>query len=148
MIIDSLKGLERYTSFHPHFQKAFDFIRKEKLEQLPVGLHPIEGDELLCQIWEGDATTRENATLMAHDSYIMIHLLLEGSEIIAHKDRSNCDAEQALYKESEDLLLFKEQGENLVSLSPGNLAILFPHDAYTAAIGNGPIKKAIIRVRY
>ncbi|WP_244939792.1 YhcH/YjgK/YiaL family protein [Kaistella daneshvariae] len=37
MIIDTLKNADKYTSLHPLFAKAFEYLRENNLENLPDG---------------------------------------------------------------------------------------------------------------
>ncbi|MDD2583672.1 MAG: YhcH/YjgK/YiaL family protein [Bacteroidales bacterium] len=146
MILDSLKGFERYLNFHSRFAKAYEYMVKTDLDKLEKGEHPILGKEIYCTIWEGEGKGIEIPKLEVHDSYIDIHILLEGSETIGIRDRSKCNGENISYNHQKDIAFLEEIPENFISLSPGNIAVIFPHDAHAPLIGEGIIKKAIIKV--
>lgn len=146
MIVDSLRGFERYLHFHPRFAKAYEFMIKTNLNDLEEGKYPIMGKEVYCVIWAGDGKGLEIPKLEVHDSYIDIHILLEGYETIGIRDRSRCDGDNVPYDKEKDIAFLEEPAENFINLSPGNLAVIFPHDAHAPLIGEGRIKKAIIKI--
>jgi YhcH/YjgK/YiaL family protein len=147
MIIDSVKGFERYTRLHPLFEKVFEFMRKQGFEELAPGRYEIEGNNLYCNVWEGDGKGMELPRPEVHDSYIDIQVLIEGNETIGHRDRGRCNDENISYDDMKDIAFMKEDPEVFVSLAPGYFAILYPHDAHSPLIGSGKIKKAIFKVK-
>ncbi len=148
MIVDSIKGFERYINFHPRFAKAYEFMIKTDLSKLAVGQHPIMGKEIYCIISENSVEGLEIPKLEVHDSYIDIHILLEGSETIGHRDRSRCNGDNIAYNQSEDIAFLDEAPENFINLEPMNIAVIFPYDAHAPLIGNGTIKKAVIKILF
>ncbi|MDP3453395.1 MAG: YhcH/YjgK/YiaL family protein [Bacteroidales bacterium] len=148
MITDSLKGLDRYVNLHPRFQKAYEYISKNRLEDLKPGEYEISGREIYCTIWEGEGKGMELPKLEVHDSYIDIHILLEGSETIGFRDRGKCVGDNIPYDQTRDIAFLEEEPENFLILSPGNMAIIFPHDAHAPLIGEGIIKKAVVKVLF
>ena len=146
MIIDSLKGFERYLSLHPKFPKVYEFLAKSDLHSMEPGRYPIEGKEVYYTVWEGEGKGDDIPPLEVHDSYIDIHLLIEGSEVIGHTNRSRCSGENISYDNERDIAYLEDIPENFVNLSPENIAIIFPHDAHAPLIGKGKIKKMVIKV--
>ena len=88
----------------------------------------------------------EDAKLEIHDSYIDIHVLLEGSETIGLKDRSKCNTDNTKYQEADDIAFLEEEPENYVVMGVNNLAIIFPADAHAPLLGAGNYKKAVFKV--
>lgn len=149
MIIDSLKSFERYLKYHPGFDKVGAFLKKNDLYALEPGRYDIDEHNSWCTVWEGEAAGMETLPkLEVHDSFVDIHILLEGMETIAYKDRARCEGDtQAKYDEAEDVALLEDEPEVFVSLAPGNMLFCFPKDAHAALIGTGRIRKAVIKVR-
>ena len=149
MIIDSVKSFEKYKILVPGFDKVYDFLRGNKLQELEEGKHEIDGKNVYCTVYSGELKDLGEAPLEVHDSYIDIHVVIEGAETIGIKDRALCN-DQGLnvkYKEEEDLAyLNDDQPENYVSLGENNLAIIFPADAHAPLMGDGTIKKAVFKV--
>jgi len=147
MILDSLRGFERYLNLHSRFEKVYTYMLKNKLHEMEPGEYPVFGKDIYCTIWEGEGKGLEIPLLEVHDTYIDIHVLLEGSETIGIRDRSRCNSDNITYDEAKDVAFLEEAPENFVSLGPGNIAVIFPHDAHAPLIGEGKIKKAIIKVK-
>ena len=147
MIIDSLRSFERCTGFHHRFPKVYEYLRKTDINNLEQGEYPIIEKEIVCKIWSGGGKGIDIPKLEIHDSYIDIHILLEGSETIAHKDRALCSYSDNIdYNEAEDIAFLDDEPANFVNLGEGSLAIIFPRDAHAPLIGEGHIKKAVIKV--
>ncbi|HBY02936.1 MAG TPA: YhcH/YjgK/YiaL family protein [Rikenellaceae bacterium] len=147
MIVDSIRGFERYLNIHPRFEKVYTYILKTNLHTLEPGEYPVVGKEIYCKIWEGPGKGIEIPKLEVHDSYIDIHIVLTGSETIGIRDRSRCMCDNINYDEQKDIAFLEEIPENFISLGEDNLAVIFPHDAHAPLIGEGFIKKAIIKVK-
>ncbi|GAB1474137.1 YhcH/YjgK/YiaL family protein [Bacteroidota bacterium] len=146
MIVDSLKGFERYIHLHPRFPKAYEFMIKNRLEEMEVGEYPILGKEIYCKIWEGEGKGLTIPKLEVHDSYIDIHILLKGEETIGVRDRSRCNGDNVPYDQEKDIAFLEEEPEIFLNMGPGTAAALFPHDAHAPLIGNGIIRKAVIKI--
>jgi len=146
MIIDSLKGFERYINLHKGFAKVYDFIRQNDLNEMPAKRYDIDGNNIYCTIWEGDANGLELPDLEVHDSYIDIHILLEGTETIGYRDRGRCNGDNIPYDTEKDIAFLPEEPESFITLGQNNIAIIFPYDAHSPLIGTGKIKKAVIKV--
>lgn len=148
MIIDSVKSFERYRDFHKGFDKVYDFLKKNDLGKLAEGKYPIVENEIWCSIQTSDGRDVDPMPQMeVHDSFIDIHILLEGEETIGFKDRAKCNTDSAKYDEAKDVALFDELPDAYVSPGVGNFVVCFPTDGHTPLLGNGKIHKAIFKVR-
>ena len=107
MILDSLKSFERYITLHERFGKVYEFIKSHDLHSLEDGKHVIEEDNIWCTVSTSEA--REDAPLEVHDSFIDIHIVLEGTEIMGFRDRSGCLGVGVSYDEASDTALMKER---------------------------------------
>lgn len=146
MILDSLKSFEKYQTLQEGFDKVYQFIKKNDLYSLEPGQYDIDGKKVYCTISEGELRDVEDAKLEIHDSYIDIHVLLEGSETIGIKDRSKCNTDNTKYQEADDIAFLEEEPENYVVMGVNNLAIIFPADAHAPLLGAGNYKKAVFKV--
>lgn len=147
MIIDSILSFERYSDLHSGFSKVHDFIKKHDLKSLEAGKYVIEENNIWCEISENKAKEPEESELLVHDSFIDIHIVTEGTEIIGFKDRVKCSTDNVKYDEAMDVARLKDEPEVFVSCSDDNFVICFPKDAHAPLIGNGIIKKAVFKVR-
>ncbi|HBZ35864.1 MAG TPA: YhcH/YjgK/YiaL family protein [Bacteroidales bacterium] len=147
MIIDSLRGFERYLNLHSKFEKVFSYIIKNDVHKLEPGEYSVVGKDIYFTIWEGEGKGMVIPKLEVHDSYIDIHILLEGNETIGFRDRSRCNGDGITYDPEKDIAFLEEMPENFINLAPDNLAIIFPYDAHAPLIGEGKIKKAVFKVK-
>ncbi|MDR3132548.1 MAG: YhcH/YjgK/YiaL family protein [Prevotellaceae bacterium] len=147
MIIDSLTGLERYFSLNRHFEKVFKFLRSQPLHELAEGRYAIDGDNAYLTVSVGEGRNAGDAKLEVHDSYIDIQMPLEGVETIGWRDRCYCEQLSGTYDEAKDIAFFDDPAETFFTLEPMTLAILFPHDAHAPLIGEGKIKKLVVKVK-
>jgi len=146
MILDSLKSFEKYKTLQEGFDKVYQFIKKNDLYSLEPGQYDIDGKKVYCTISEGELRDVEDAKLEIHDSYIDIHVLLEGSETIGIKDRSKCNTDNTKYQEADDIAFLEDEPENYVVMGTGNIAVIFPADAHAPLLGTGNFKKAVFKV--
>ncbi len=146
MIVDSLKSFEKYQSLGEGFDKVYQFIRKKDLHKLEEGKHIIDGEKAYLTFWKGELKGLEDAKLEIHDSYIDIHVLLDGAETIGIKDRATCSVENSKYDELKDIAFVDDAPSNYVTLGINNFAIIFPADAHAPLMGQGECKKAVIKI--
>lgn len=147
MILDSLKSFEKYQTLHEGFDKVYQFLRKNNLQTLEVGEYEIDGKKAYCKIWQGELKGLEAPKLEVHDSYIDIHVLLDGSETIGLKDRGKCSDDATPYDEANDITFYDEEPENYVVMGVNNMAVIFPADAHAPLMGEGTCKKAVFKVQ-
>ncbi|MBO5699789.1 MAG: YhcH/YjgK/YiaL family protein [Bacteroidales bacterium] len=146
MILDSLKSFEKYQTLQEGFDKVYQFIKKNDLYSMECGKYEIDGKRVYCTISEGELRDVEEAKLEIHDSYIDIHVLLDGSETIGLTDRSKCNTHDTKYQEADDIAFLNDEPENYVVLGVGNIAIIFPADSHAPLLGSGNYKKAVFKV--
>ncbi len=146
MIIDSLESFEKYLNLHKDFDKVYDFIKSNKLVELESGLYPIVENDVWCVIWEGEPKA-EVPKLESHDSFVEIHILLEGQECVGFKDRVKCNIEEVDYDEANDRAFYLDSPEAYIDYGVYNFIICFPKDAHSPLIGDKKLKKAIFKVR-
>jgi YhcH/YjgK/YiaL family protein len=147
MIIDSLTGLERYFPLNRHFKKVFQFLRNQPLHELAEGRYTVDGDNAYLTVSIREGKNAADAKLEVHDSYIDIQMPLEGVETIGWRDRSHCEQLSGQYDEATDTAFFDDPAETFFTLEPMTIVILFPHDAHAPLIGNGTIKKIVVKVK-
>ena len=148
MIIDSLKSFDKYLNIHENFPKVLDFINSNDLHKLEEGNYVIVENDVWCSIQNREAASFEEPNkLEVHDSFLDVHILLEGNETIGFRDRVKCDTAEVVYDEANDIAMMNEDPEVYVSCGVDNFLICFPTDAHAPLLGYGKIKKAVIKVR-
>lgn len=148
MVIDSLKNAHRYIDLHPLFTKAFEYINSQDLDNLEVGKYEI-ADGLLAIVSNKEAMTQEesSAKFECHNKNIDIQLCIKGEESIGWKPRGDCKDQKGDYNEEKDVLFFNDSPDMYFGLRDEQFAIFFPTDVHAPMIGEGLIKKMVIKVR-
>ena len=148
MIIDTLKNADKYFSLNPKFEQAFAFIRSTDLDNAPDGKSEI-GEGLKAIFSNAPGKTRETslAKFECHDEHIDIQLCIRGRETIGWTPREKCVTPNGGYNDEKDVQLYHDPADTFFELSDGQFAILFPEDVHAPMIGEGMIRKLVIKVR-
>jgi YhcH/YjgK/YiaL family protein len=147
MIIDSLTNAEKYSSLHPRFAKAFEFIKSQNLEDMEVGKYPIDGAELHAAVSEKEGVKKEDAKFEAHDHFIDIQVCPKGHETLGWKPRHKCTDIKIPYNPEKDVTFFNGTPDTYFQLHEGQFAIFYPEDVHAPMIGEGLVKKLVLKVK-
>lgn len=148
MIIDSLNNAVTYYSLHPNFKKAFDYINQNDIVNLNEGTHQI-AEGLKAIVIVGEGTTKEESIkgFECHDKNIDIQISIQGPEHFAWKPREKCNNPNGDYSDEKDVRFFHDAPDMFFQLHENQFAILYPEDVHSAMIGNGTLKKIVIKVK-
>lgn len=148
MIIDTIKNAEQYFSLHPLFAAAFAFIRETDLANVPDGKSDIaEGLKAIFSNAPGKTKEASLAKFECHNKNIDIQLCINGTETIGWKPREKCITPNGGYNEEKDVQLYYDDADTFFQLTNGQFAIFFPEDVHAPMIGEGDIKKLVIKVK-
>jgi biofilm protein TabA len=147
MIIDTLANAGKYTNLHKHFAKAFEYIASQNLETIEPGKYPIDGTELHAAVSFKDGVTVADAKFEAHNNYIDIQVCPAGTEQLGWKPRNTCTQPKGEYNAEKDVIFYNDKPDMYFSLQAGQFAIFFPEDVHAPMIGEGPIKKLVLKVK-
>lgn len=149
MIIDNLSNAKKYFSVHPLFAKAFEYIQSQNLETIESEKYEIEGDSLKAIVSDKPGKTVEESTAKfeCHDKHIDIQLCIKGNEKIGWKPRNTCTQLKEEYNAEKDVSFYKDAPDMYFQLTDNQFAIFFPEDVHAPMIGEGDIKKMVIKVK-
>lgn len=147
MILDTLSNTDKYKNLHPRFARAFDYIESLSLEGLAVGNYEIEGKDLYALISLKEGIKAEEAKLEAHNQYIDIQVCPTGTETLGWKPRAACKDIKTDYNEEKDVIFYNDTPDTYFQLKAGQFAIFYPEDVHAPMIGEGLIKKLVIKVK-
>jgi YhcH/YjgK/YiaL family protein len=148
MIIDTLQNASKYFSVHPLFEKAFAFIQATDLQNATDGKSDItEGLKAIFSNATGKTKEASLAKFECHDKNIDIQLCISGKESICWKPREKCSKPNGEYNGEKDVRYFSDDPDTSFQLRDGQFAIFFPGDVHAPMIGDGPIKKLVIKVK-
>ena len=147
MIIDSLDNSAHAEKAHPLFKKVFDYFKSIDFSSLEEGKTLLEGDDIFFMVSTIEGKEREIAALETHHKYIDIQLPVSAPEIFGWKPLCNLANLSATYDTEKDISFFKDVPETYFKIAPGNFVVFFPEDAHAPGIGNGAIKKIVVKVK-
>jgi YhcH/YjgK/YiaL family protein len=149
MIIDSLSSSARYTSLHPLFAKAFEYINSIDLTTLEDGKFDIDGDNIrgIMASKNGVTTAESIAKFECHNKHIDIQVCIKGNETIGWKPRPACVSQRGEYNTEKDVLFYDDAPDTYFGLSDMQFAIFYPEDVHAPMIGEGQIKKLVLKIK-
>jgi len=149
MIIDTIKNASKYYNVHPLFAKAFEYIQHTELDTIEMGKYAIDGDNLkaIFSNKQGMTSAESTAKFECHDKHIDIQLCIKGNEEFGWKPREKCKMENGGYNPEKDVQLYNDVPDMFFKLTDGQFVIFFPDDVHAPMIGEGEIKKLVIKVK-
>ena len=91
MILDTLENGNKYTSLHPGFKVAFDYLNATDLNALEVGKFEIApGVKAIVSDSEGKTAEVALQKFECHNKNIDIQVCIRGNETIGWKPRQDC----------------------------------------------------------
>ena len=126
MIFDSLKNSALYYSLNPRLEKAFGFIASTDWEKMEPGIHELE----------------------IHNAYLDIQVLVRGErETFGWSERAVLSKPLGGFDAEKDIQLFDDEPQTCYTIRPGQFTILMPEDGHAPMVGEGSIRKIIVKVR-
>ncbi|MGE5522008.1 MAG: YhcH/YjgK/YiaL family protein [Candidatus Dadabacteria bacterium] len=147
MILDILTNSDNYVSLHKRFEKAFEFLKTQDLKTIEVGKYPIVGTDIHASVSYKDGVQVSDAKFEAHNNYIDIQVCIAGNEKLGWKPRSKSSEPKGEYNVEKDVIFYNDKPDTYFDLKEGQFAIFFPEDVHAPMIGQGPIKKIVIKVK-
>lgn len=148
MIFGSTTNLEEYAFLEDKIKACFDFYKENDMENMEIGIHKIDGDDLFVNIVEYDTTTPENRFWEAHKEYLDLHLMLLGEEKINLNFLK--EMEVLDYDPEADFQAANGEKNSSVDLKVGDFLICYPSDVHMTALQiDDPVytKKAIFKIK-
>jgi YhcH/YjgK/YiaL family protein len=146
MILDILENAHRYPELHKDFAKAFDFLLRPGLKDMPAGKYEIDGENVYAIVSKEHGRRKEDALLETHEKYIDIQLVLAGTDEMGWKPKSLCKKPAGKYNQETDEQIFADEPDAWISTKNGSFAIFFPEDAHMTLISSGRIHKVVVKI--
>lgn len=150
MIVDTLANADKYTSIHPLFAKAFEYIKSQNLAELEIGKFDVaEGLKAIVAEKAGMTAAESIAKFECHNNNIDIQLCIRGNETIGWKPRSTCTSQKGDYNPEKDVVFYNDAPDMYFNLTDSQFAIFFPEDVHAPmiAINDQPVKKLVMKVK-
>ncbi|MFK8281295.1 YhcH/YjgK/YiaL family protein [Capnocytophaga cynodegmi] len=146
MILSDLSQSSRYEKLHSAFPKVFQYVKSHNLLNAELGKIEIDGDKVFIINSEPECLSKENQVLEYHRKYLDIHILLSGEETIGWKNLADCKQEKKAFDEENDYGLYEDKPTTYITLKPNQFAIVYPEDAHAPIIGEGKIRKLVVKI--
>lgn len=146
MIIDRIENAKRYQELHPLFSESFTFLESIDLKAFPNEKKELRGEKLFALFFNGKGSGTSHPKLEAHKRYIDIHFVLEGMDLFAYRNTTQCENVHSAYNEKDDYVLFSDEPSGFFPIKAGGFVIVFPEDAHAPATGTEEVKKVVLKV--
>ncbi|MDD3108449.1 MAG: YhcH/YjgK/YiaL family protein [Alistipes sp.] len=147
MILDTFEHRASYYNLAPRMQQAFEALAALDLHALSDGRHEIDGSHIYMTVSHTPLREPQQAPLEAHNRYIDIQILVEGTEEgFGWSPRGALKAPVGVFDTAQDIQFFEDTPVTYYTLRPGEFTIFMPQDAHAPMIGQGMIHKIIVKV--
>lgn len=147
MILGNLDNTAIYEQLSPLFKKAFEYLKTLDYNNLETGKTELQGKDLYVNITDSKLKTVEDAKMEVHNLYADIQLPVSTAETFGWIDRSKLKDERDPYNPEKDIQFFKEKSTSYVTILPRDFVIFFPEDGHAPQIGEGDIRKIVVKVK-
>lgn len=131
-------------------QRVLSYYGAHCLAAMDNGQHSIDGDDFFVNIFTYTTQPPDERIWEAHRRYIDAHVVLEGSEMVAHAFTG--DSKPGAYHAERDCLeIAPQHGNTHFILKPGYMALLYPEDAHQTGIvvpdtAPAAVRKAVFKI--
>ena len=147
MIVDLLDNADQYLTLNAGFKTALAFLTRPDIKDLAPGRHEVDGERVFAIIENAPGCKKEDAELEAHEIYIDIQLVLEGTDNMGWKLKTTCQQISRAYKPEMDTQFYADEPDVFVPVYAGMFAMFFPNDAHMPRISSGNLHKVIAKVK-
>jgi len=147
MILDTLENSDRYTSLHKSFVKAFEFLKRTNLKELPIGTYEIDSNLIYAMISIEQGRSINEAKLETHERYIDIQFIVSGTDTMGWKTKKSCISSRGDYDQNSDVQFFEDSPASFIAVKSNSFAIFFPEDAHMPLISDEELHKVVIKVK-
>jgi biofilm protein TabA len=148
MVIDSLANAETYYGLHKNFKVAFEYLKAQDLENMEIGTVEVaDGVKVIVSDKPGVTAETASGKFECHNKNLDIQLCIRGNETIGWKPRADCKSPKGEFNEEKDVIFYADAPDTHFQLKGGQFAIFYPTDVHAPMIGEGMIKKLVVKVR-
>ena len=153
MIVGTNKDLRMpCPSLQKRFEKAMAWLAAESWKGLPLGKHPIDGDDVFALISEYDSKLLSQGKLETHRVYADVQMVIEGEEWMFSRAEAGLETSVPYNADNDiDFRVGDSKGCDAIHMLPGQVVVLFPSDAHMPGISVDEqpkhIHKLVMKVR-
>lgn len=146
MILGSVGEFADFYKMHPLFGQAFDFLQRSNFSKMEPGLYVLMEGQLTATLMDVEGKQPKDAKLEAHKQFIDIQLVVKGCETMGWSPLASCTHEIAGYNAEKDISFYNDPASSYITVNPGECVIFYPNDCHAPCIGEGPIRKVVVKV--
>ena len=148
MILAKNVNARDYLGIHPNLDLALERITPEFLSSLGEERVDIIPGEVWCTKFSYETIRDEESFFEAHEKFLDIHLMLDGSERVEVAPPNTLEQFQSVPEN--DFYAYRGEGHYKMVLSPGDFLVVFPADAHKIKMqvdGPCPVTKAVFKIK-
>lgn len=150
MIITDLNHIDRQIGMSPELRKAFDFLRRRDILDLPDGRVELDGDRVYAIVQRYETVSAELPKFEYHRKYIDVQYIAAGEEVIGWALVERMTVTES-YDGDKDICFgtVKRGTWTPAHLQAGQLMVLWPEDAHAPKLAAGPlapVMKIVVKV--
>lgn len=143
--LNYIEFAKQYHANKATWDKVMDFLRERNLELMPPGKYPIVGDDAVATLSEGPAKKLDTAGWEAHRRYIDLHFVVKGKEKIGVLGKDSVIITRP-YDDIKDVENYYIKGK-FQTATPDEFFLFFPGEIHQPNLGNGTVRKLVIKIR-
>lgn len=132
------------------FRKAYEFLARTDVADLPLGRVDIDGDEVFANVQEYDTVPASEKQMEAHRRYYDVQFVATGEEVMEYAPLAGLEEAQPFDEDADFGLYVAPARPSSVVLRAGDVAVLAPEDAHKPGCALGEpqhVRKIVVKVR-
>lgn len=153
MIIDTISNAAKYHGLSSRFKMGLTHLANGSWKDLPVGIHQIDGDNVIIQVQAYDSFPQSTVKWEAHHNYCDIQYVVDGIERMGYGQLSEFDI-CVPYDESNDVYFLEGKNETsgqFARVPAGSFTIFMPQDVHMPRVAiddqPSPISKLVYKIK-
>lgn len=150
MICETIQRLDYIKSFSDKMAQAIHFLKTTDFSLIENGKIPIDGDRIYSIISSYQTRPAGQSRYETHRNYIDIQLILEGEENIFFTTSESLVPDGPYQIDFDKQNYLDSKNSSCLHLTPGTVAVFFPHDAHKACCqvheNSSQVRKVLIKV--
>lgn len=148
MLAARLEDAGRQAAAAGGLARAFAFLRRPGLADLPDGKYPIDEERVFALVQRYGTAAAEKPRFEAHRAYIDVQYVASGAEVIGWAPLGAVEISEP-YDARKDVCFGTARAWTPLRLAAGELAVFYPEDAHAprlAAGASGRVTKIVVKV--
>jgi biofilm protein TabA len=146
--INKVKFAEQYHINKAYWDKAFAYLKDTDLQNLKVGRHVIDGDNVFAIVQEAPTKDYDKTAFESHLNYIDLQFVIRGEEMMGRTAVDSVKVDKP-YNEKADIAFYTGDGK-IFTVKENSFLLFFPGEAHRPNItpgGNKIVKKVVVKIK-